>query len=154
MKPRGRSNIVAGIKPMDIYKLYHKQYKKTPLDCSYKRFKDILDETDIKAREAILNGSKVRFGHLLGDIGINKKKQYLQNKEGKICLPVDWKLSKQYGKKMYHLNKETREFIYFIDWQNKKVQLINKSVYDFKPCRTFARMLATKLKEGKDYIAQ
>ena len=82
----------------------------------------------------------------LGTLRIKK----IKSKERKM---VDWKLTKEYGKLIYHLNMHTDGYYYKWHWKKQNALFTNKSVYSFKPLRKYKRGMAKLLKENKvDYF--
>src|ERR1035437_6892306 len=130
-KPRGKSRLIAQVTVRDFWKLYHKENRKTPLDISYKGYKDVIDANNIIAKNTCLKKGIIKMNNM-GHLIIRKNKRNLMNSKGKIIVNVDWKNSKKYGKIVYNLNPHSNEQVYRIKWNAYTTPIINKSWYDFK----------------------
>ncbi|MBC7088599.1 MAG: hypothetical protein H5T96_09085 [Tissierellales bacterium] len=86
---------------------------------------------------------------------INKRKvPKVININGKerITLPINWKKSKEKGKKIYEMNYHTEGYKFSWMWMNRhKSKLAMAGIWVFKPHRKNKRLLATYLKSGKGY---
>ena len=94
----------------------------------------------------ISDAGEVTLPCRLGTLRVKK----IKSKNRKM---VDWKLTKEYGKLIYHLNMHTDGYYYKWHWKKQHALFSNKSVYSFKPLRKFKRNVAKLLKDNKvDYF--
>jgi hypothetical protein len=129
----------------DAYKDYKQQSKNKGLydqpEIVYtsvnKRFNELLMENHIM-RES----NKFKF--ILGHFRIAKKKVNLNNLNQ---LHVDWQTSRKLGKRVYHLNQNTKGYRFFFKWEKTgSIPCRNISYYQFIPTRAHKRYLAELLK--------
>ncbi len=92
----------------------------------------------------IKNSGTLALPHRCGLIRVKKRKIQLKNKNS---LRVDWHLTKQKGKRIFHLNQHTNGFAYHFYWDKSKAIVKNKSQYRFRVARQYARFLTTLLKD-------
>ena len=88
---------------------FRDMYKTMPIEVDYGLYKRILEEMCKVILEYVLDGSegfKMPFG--LGFIQIGKYKQKTTTDK----LAVDYKASKEYGKRIYHLNEHSGGYKY------------------------------------------
>lgn len=131
----------------DMYKDYMKQ---SSVEVSYELYKRIIDSMCKTILDYILNRSEgFKMPHGLGLIQIVKYKP--KNLDEK-SLSVDYKLSKEYDKKIYHLNEHSDGYKFRLFWS--KVPQTFKARYKYQLCLTRAnkRKLAQLIFNKKDYI--
>jgi len=109
-------------------------------------FKNYLLETGAKG--------KLPFG--FGEFAITKKKRkrvVTDPATGKdhINLPVDWKKSKEKGKKIYILNYHTEGYFFGWRWFKRTARLKFTDLWWFKPSRVTSRLLAHYIKTDNKY---
>ena len=131
----------------DIYKDY---VKKNDVELNYARYKRIIDEFNKVVKEEILERSqpfKMPYG--LGVVCIVKYKP--KNYTDK-SLSVDYKSSKEEGKRIYHLNEHSNGYKYRLYWS--KVPNIFSARYKYQLCmvRENKRHLAQLIFNKQDYI--
>jgi hypothetical protein len=120
-------------------------------DNIYKVSKDVYRNICIEFNEMlidhiILDSGEIELPCRLGSLRIKK----IKSKNRKM---VDWKLTKEYGKLIYHLNMHTDGYYYKWHWKKKSALFTNKSVYSFVPLRRHKREVAQLLKDNKvDYF--
>jgi hypothetical protein len=129
-----------------LYKEYCISNKKEAV--SYTKYKKIVLVSNEILSDKILNGARVKLPYGLSDVFINKYKQDIKNKEGKINLPIDWKKTKEYGKKIYHLNKHTDGYTFKWFWAKGDAKFKFKDLWAFKAVRKNTRKINTLVKEG------
>lgn len=122
---------------------------------SIDEWRNIIYSFNEAVRDHILEtGDKVRLPFGFGDFSINKyrpKKFKEINGKMKINLPVNWKKSKEKGKKVYYLLHETDGFIFTWMWFKRSSQLRFKDLWRFKPNRTTTRLIPHYLRADKKY---
>lgn len=124
--------------------------KQTCCEISYELYKLILDEmckiilNDLFERS---EGFKMPYG--LGYIQIVKyKPKHLNNKS----LSVDYKASKEYNKKIYHLNEHSDGYKYRLFWSKIPKTFIDRYKYQLCLVRQNKRKLAQLIFNKHDYI--
>lgn len=134
----------------ECYNAYKEKYPQSEIQ--YSVFKVLVKRYNESIIEYCLDTGRMavlpnRFGQLF----VNKKKQvrFYTNKEGrKFCiLGVDWKLSKELGKKIYLQNFHTEGYRFKFVWRySTKIYL--KGMWTLKITRNASRTLAKNLKEN------
>jgi len=107
-------------------------------------FKEYILETGEKA--------KLLFG--FGEFSINKKKRRkIKGVDGKefVNLPIDWKKTKEKGKRIYNFNFHTEGYFFGWMWFKDSARLKHTELWYFKPSRTTSRMLSHYLKTNDRY---
>lgn len=132
----------------DIYRTYCKE--NNDVDMPYSRFKRILDEFNKTIKESILDASecfKMPLG--LGYICIVKyrPKSYTQK-----SLSVDYKSSKEEGKRIYHLNEHSGGYKYRLYWSKVPQTFPDRYKYQLILVRENKRHLAQLIFNKQDYI--
>ena len=131
----------------DIYRDY---VKKNDVELNYARYKRIIDEFNKVVKEDILERSqpfKMPYG--LGAICIVKYKPKGYTDKS---LSVDYKSSKEEGKRIYHLNEHSNGYKYRLYWS--KVPNVFSARYKYQLCmvRENKRHLAQLIFNKQDYI--
>lgn len=126
---------------------------------TFKQFKEIIYMWNEMFMTSILDtGEKAKLPYGFGHITINKKKttRYFEGKDGvKHCiLPVDWKRTKEEGKKIYILNNHTDGYRFKWFWFQSEAKFKKAEIWRFKPARKFSTLLAKYLtvKKDKNYV--
>lgn len=134
-----------------LYKQWCEEHPEHPI--SYTEFQNIIYGFNEGFRDYLFETGligKLPWG--FGDFAISKRKPQIKKtlKDGKevVCLPVDWKKSKQYGRKMYHLNSYTEGFKFRIKWMIKTRRFKHSEVWTFKPSRISSRLLRHYIEKG------
>jgi hypothetical protein len=99
-------------------------------------------------------GEKARLPNGLGEFFINKKKRkkfVCVDGVERIALPVDWKKTKEKGKKVYNFNFHTDGYFFGWKWMKKSTTFRFSSLWNFKPTRVTSRLLAHYLKADEKY---
>lgn len=107
-------------------------------------FKEYILETGDKA--------KLPFG--FGEFAINKKKRRkIKGIDGKefINLPIDWKKTKEKGKRIYNFNFHTEGYFFGWTWFKKTARLRHTALWYFKPSRATSRLLSHYIKADEKY---
>lgn len=147
MKKRSRNNVRNTYNLKHFYDDYREEIEEgSPYDVSRETFYALCEDyfkyiADLLMEQAAVVQLPYRLGHLF----IDKSRSKDFNK-----LAVDWKTSKELGKKVYHLNKHTDGFKYKFTWSKQRCIVKNKGLYRFKACRENVRHLATIIK-GKQH---
>jgi len=109
------------------------------------KFRDYLLETGEPAK--LPNG----FGPFM--IIKNKRKPIIIDKDGKekINLPIDWKKTKEKGKKVYHMNFDTEGYVFKYFWGKTASRLPFPDLWRFLPSRPNNRLLRHYVQQGNEY---
>lgn len=131
----------------DMYAKYHRE---TQNEVSYVRFKRILEEFCKYVLEELQdrsNGFNLPYG--LGFIQIGKyKPKTLTSKS----LSVDYKASKEYDKKIYHLNEHSDGYKFRLFWSKVPQTFPSRYKYQLNFVRANKRRLAQLIFNRQDYI--
>jgi len=121
-----------------------------PIEVPYSRYKRILDEMCKVILEHMLErseGFKMPYGLGLIQIGKYKPKSYTQD-----SLSVDYKSSKTYGKRIYHLNEHSDGYKFRLYWSKIPRTFPNRYKYQLSLVRQNKRKLAQLIFNKHDYI--
>lgn len=107
-------------------------------------------------RDYILETGRIyKFPKGIGEFTINKRRvPKVIDVDGreKITLPINWKKSKEKGKKIYEMNYHTEGYRFSWMWLNRqKSRIFMSNLWIFKAHRDNSRLLASYLKSGKGY---
>lgn len=125
-------------------------YREMPVDVDYRLYKRVLDEMCNVILECVLEGSggfKMPYG--LGLIQIVKYRP--KNFDSK-SLSVDYKASKEYDKKIYHLNEHSDGYKYRLYWSKIPRTFPDRYKYQVALVRKNKRKLAQLIFNKHDYI--
>lgn len=151
LSKRGPNKVQNPYTFIDMYQMYIKEVDKgSPYDITYNEYVEVCSLFYKKVIDYLLfnNGTWI-FPYGLGALHIIKKKL----KVTKDNLPIDWKLTREYGKRIYHLNEHTSGFLYRFYWDKRNSKQTNRFLYIFDPSRSNKRRLAKLIKSGKcDYF--
>lgn len=128
----------------------YKAFCKINADMPYMRFKRILDEFNKVVKEDVLDRSqsfKMPYG--LGTICIVKYKPKSYTDKS---LSVDYKSSKEEGKKIYHLNEHSRGYKFRLFWSKLPKTFPSRYKYQIQMVRENKRHLAQLIFNNQDYI--
>lgn len=148
---RGPNKIQNPYNYVDMYEFYMKEIVKEPIyEVTLEQYKIILDKLFKTLINSVFDGETFIFPFGLGEYSIVKKKI---NPNIENSIPIDWKLSVQYKKKIYHLNEHSKGYKYRFYWNKQWGRVVNKKFYQLIATRFNKRELARLIKEeGRDYI--
>lgn len=135
---------------IDVYAAYSKEVqKKSKYDLTYKEFLKI-SETLLKncMDHMLYDSGEIRLNHGLGILRLKKiKTNYNKPK-------IDWKRTKEIGKKVYHLNMHTQGYYVRFYWAKfAKTKVAGKIPYCFTAHRINTRKASELFGSGKqDYF--
>lgn len=137
--------------------VYNDFCKKNPsIKLSYEQWKNIIYRFSDSFRNYVLEtGERCRLPFGFGEFTITKKKR--KNKkttpDGRefINLAVDWKRSKEKGKKIYNFNSHTEGYYFGWKWFKDTARILNCTLWYFKPSRTSSRLIAHYIKTDNKY---
>ena len=125
-------------------------YNKMPVEVDYSLYKRILDEMCKVILEHVLErseGFKMPYG--LGFIQIGK---YTPKSISSQSLSVDYKSSKEYGKRIYHLNEHSDGYKFRLYWSKIPRTFPDRYKYQLSLVRKNKRDLAKLIFNKHDYI--
>ena len=128
----------------------YKSYKEIDENMDYLRFKRILDQFNTNLLDSLLNASEgFKMPCRLGFICVVKyKPKSYTNKS----LSKDYKLSKELGKTVYHLNEHSDGYKYRLYWSKNKNTFPDIYKYNISFVRANKRKLAQLIFNKHDYI--
>ena len=121
-----------------------------PIEVDYGLYKRILDEMCRVILEQILErseGFKMPYG--LGFIQVGKYKPKSLTAES---LSVDYKASKEYDKRIYHLNEHSDGYKYRLYWSKIPRTFPDRYKYSLSLVRANKRRLAQLIFNKQDYL--
>ena len=121
-----------------------------PIEVDYGLYKRILDEMCRIILEHVLNGSegfKMPYG--LGFIQVGK---YQPKSLTAKSLSVDYKASKEYDKRIYHLNEHSNGYKYRLYWSKIPRTFPDRYKYQLSFVRQNKRRLAQLIFNKQDYL--
>lgn len=137
----------------DNYKDFCKKHPAIKL--SFDEWCKIIYAFNESFRDYVLEtGEKAKFPYGFGEFSINKKKRKTMKViDGKeyINLPLDWKKTKEKGKKIYNFNYHTEGYFFGWLWFKKAARIKNCDLWYFKPSRVTSRLLAHYLIVSGEY---
>ena len=125
-------------------------YKELPINVDYSLYKRILDEMCNVILEHVLErseGFKMPYG--LGFIQVGKYKPKALTPES---LSVDYKTSKEYSKRIPHLNEHSDGYKYRLHWSKLPRTFADRYKYQLSLVRQNKRKLAQLIFDKHDYI--
>jgi hypothetical protein len=135
---------------------YNNFCKKNPsVKLSFDEWRNIVYLYLDSFKEHILEtGEKAKLPFGFGEFSINKKKRRkIKGVDGKefVNLPIDWKKTKEKGKRIYNFNFHTEGYFFGWMWFKDSARLKHTELWYFKPSRTTSRMLSHYLKTNDRY---
>ena len=125
-------------------------YNKMPIEVDYSLYKRVLDEMCKIILDHVLmrsEGFKMPYG--LRSIQIGK---YLPKSITEQSLSVDYKSSKEYNKRVYHLNEHSNGYKYRLYWSKIPRTFPDRYKYQLSLVRQNKRKLAQLIFNKQDYI--
>ena len=129
---------------------FRDMYRTMPIEVDYSLYKRVLDEMCNVILEYVLmrsEGFKMPYG--LGFIQIGKYKPKSMTVQS---LSVDYKASKEYDKKIYHLNEHSEGNKYRLYWSKLPRVFPDRYKYQLSLVRQNKRKLAQLIFNKQDYI--
>lgn len=135
---------------------YSEFCKKHPtINLTYDEWRNIVYTYIESYKEYILEtGERAKLPYGFGEFSINKKKRKkVKEIDGKefINLPIDWKRTKERGKRTYNFNYHTEGFFFGWHWFKETARFKHLELWYFKPSRTTSRLLAHYIKADEKY---
>ena len=129
---------------------FRDMYRKMPVEVDYSLYKRILDEMCKVILEHVLErseGFKMPYG--LGFIQVGK---YRPKSLTQQSLSVDYQASKEYGKRIYHLNEHTEGYKYRLYWSKIPRTFPDRYKYQLSLVRQNKRRLAQLIFNKHGYL--
>ncbi len=135
---------------------YNNFCKKNPsVKLTFEEWRNIIYSYTEAFRDYILEtGEKAKLPFGFGEFSINKKKRRkMKGVDGKefVNLPIDWKKTREKGKRIYNFNFHTEGYFFGWVWFKDTARLRQSNLWYFKPSRTTSRMLSHYLKTDDKY---
>lgn len=136
---------------------YYKFCSNNPsVKLSFDEWRNIIYDFNEAFKTYILEtGEKIKMPFGFGEFSINKKKckKIVVDKKGieRIGLPIDWKRTKEKGKKIYNFNYHTDGYRFRWIWFKQKARLQQTELWWFKPSRVTSRLLSHYIKIDNKY---
>lgn len=128
----------------------YKSYKEIDENMDYLRFKRILDQFNTNLLDSLLNASEgFKMPCRLGFVCVVKYKPKSYTDKS---LSKDYKLSKELGKTVYHLNEHSDGYKYRLYWSKNKNTFPDIYKYNISFVRANKRKLAQLIFNKHDYI--
>jgi nucleoid DNA-binding protein len=122
---------------------------------TYKKWCEVIRTFNESFRDYVLEtGDRCKLPFGFGDVSISKKmtKRFrMVEGEEKIALPIDWKRTKEKGKRVYIFNDHTDGYRFRWYWFKDNLRLKGAKYLVFKPSRITSRKLAEYLKKNPYY---
>lgn len=126
-----------------VYKRFKEKHPHTNID--FNTWASIIYNFNYAFRDYLLEtGYRSKFIHGFGEFAISKwRPQKIVEINGVeyINLPVDWKKTREHGKKIYHMNYGTDGYKFRWKWFAKPARFFVSSLWNFKPSRVTSRLL-------------
>lgn len=129
---------------------FRDMYRTMPIEVDYSLYKRILDEMCKVILEYIFErseGFKMPYG--LGFIQVGKYRPKTMTSKS---LSVDYKTSKEYDKRIYHLNEHSDGYKYRLYWSKQPKTFPDRYKYQLNLVRQNKRRLAQLIFNKHDYI--
>jgi len=135
---------------------YNNFCKKHPtIKLTFDQWRNIIYSYTDAFKEYILEtGEKAKLPFGFGEFSINKKKRRkIKGVDGKefVNLPIDWKKTREKGKRIYNFNFHTEGYFFGWMWFKDSARLRNTDLWYFKASRTTSRLLSHYLKTNDKY---
>lgn len=128
----------------DVYNRFRSKHK--DVDLSYTDWCNIIYTFNYAFRDHLLEtGEKEKFPYGFGEFCITKYKpartKYTLQGEEVVGLPVDWKKTREAGKKIYHMNFSTDGYKFRWYWKHGSARFQKADIWSFKPSRVSSRLI-------------
>lgn len=135
---------------------YNSFCKKHPsIKLTFDEWRNIIYSFNEAFKEYILEtGERAKLPFGFGEFSINKKKRRkIKGVDGKefVNLPIDWKKTKEKGKRIYNFNFHTEGYFFGWVWFKATARFKQCALWYFKPSRNTSRLLSHYLKTDDKY---
>jgi len=129
--------------------------KNPDIKISFEDWKKVIYGFNHGFRTHILEtGEKAKLPFGLGELSISKKKRkriIIIDGVEHINLPVDWKKSKEKGKKIYNFNYHTEGFFFGWHWFKPTARFKHSNLWYFKACRVTSRLITEYINKDEKF---
>jgi len=135
---------------------YNSFCKKHPsIKLTFDQWRNIIYSFNDAFREYILEtGERAKLPFGFGEFSISKKKRRkIKGIDGKefVNLPIDWKKTKEKGKRIYNFNFHTEGYFFGWMWFKLTARFKHSPLWYFKPSRNTSRLLSHYLRADDKY---
>lgn len=135
---------------------YNNFCKKNPsVKLTFDEWRNIIYTYNEAYKEYILEtGERAKLPYGFGEFSINKKKRRkMKGLDGKefVNLPIDWKKTKEKGKRIYNFNYHTEGFFFGWYWFKETARFKFSNLWYFKASRTTSRLLSHYINTDSKY---
>lgn len=135
---------------------YNSFCKKHPsIKLTFDQWRNIVYSFNDAFKEYILEtGERARLPFGFGEFSINKKRRRkMKGINGKefVNLPIDWKKTKEKGKRIYNFNFHTEGFFFGWAWFKSTARFRQSQLWYFKPSRNTSRLLSHYINADNKY---
>lgn len=125
-------------------------YKTLPIDIEYPTYRKILDVMgDVIIKYVLYNSQGFKMPYGLGFIQVGK---YKPKQLSEKSLSVDYKASKEYNKRIFHLNEHSDGYKFRLYWSKVPQTFPDRYKYQLNLVRQNKRKLAQLIFNKYDYI--
>ena len=135
---------------------YNNFCRKHPsIKLTFDQWRNIIYTYNETFKEYILEtGERARLPYGFGEFSINKKKRRkMKGVDGKefVNLPIDWKKTREKGKRIYNFNFHTEGYFFGWTWFKETARFRFSDLWYFKPSRNTSRLLSHYIKTNDRY---
>ena len=135
---------------------YNSFCKKHPsIKLTFDQWRNIIYSFNDAFKEYILEtGERAKLPFGFGEFAINKKKRRkIKGIDGKefVNLPIDWKKTREKGKRIYNFNFHTEGFFFGWMWFKTTARFKHSQLWYFKPSRNTSRLLSHYINADDKY---
>ena len=135
---------------------YNNFCKKNPsIKLTFDEWRNIIYSFNESFKEYILEtGERAKLPYGFGEFSINKKKRRkIKGIDGKefVNLPIDWKKTREKGKRIYNFNFHTEGFFFGWVWFKSTARFKHSQLWYFKPSRNTSRLLSHYINADDKY---
>jgi nucleoid DNA-binding protein len=135
---------------------YNSFCKKHPsIKLTFDQWRNIIYSFNDAFKEYILEtGERAKLPFGFGEFAINKKKRRkIKGVDGKefVNLPIDWKKTREKGKRIYNFNFHTEGFFFGWMWFKTTARFKHSQLWYFKPSRNTSRLLSHYINADDKY---
>lgn len=134
------------------YNMFCKKHLNIKL--TFDEWKNIVYTYNETFKEYILEtGDKVKMPYGFGEFSIIKKKRKKTKglNDEFVNLSIDWKKTKEKGKRIYNFNYHTEGYFFGWQWFKTTARFRNHDFWYFKPSRVTSRLLAHYINADNKY---
>jgi hypothetical protein len=134
----------------EVFKTYQQEHPNFAI--TFTQWQNVIYTFNYAFRDYLLEtGEKGKLPWGIGDFAVLKRmpKRIKTLKDGRevVGLPINWKKSKEHGKKIFFLNSHTEGYKFKWKWFYKTARFKYCDIWNFKPYRITSRLLNHFLKQ-------